>query len=338
MLQRQSQSLALALLIVAAPDLHAQSSAAPPVPAPGRMVDLGGWRLHLNCSGKPSPAQPTVILEAGAGGLALDWSLVQPGVAHLARVCSYDRAGAGWSDLGPRPRTLRQKVWELHALLERAGERPPYILVGQSYGGILARLYAATYPTEVAGMVFSESGHERGVAVWRDGKMVNLADAATGQTIPAVRTEGPLRESEIPERILEQIRSAAAQLGPKANDPPYDRLPADTQRMRVWALSQTKHYAANDNPLEGEELAALLAARAKEPQPLGGMPLIVVSRGRQDADGPVEDAHTANQASLVGLSRAGKQVIARRSGHAVPLEQPEAIVAAIEEVLTALRR
>src|SRR6202011_3609510 len=132
----------------------AQSSpSSPPIAAPGQLVDLGGWRLHLNCSGLVGASQPTVILEAGAGSFSVDWSLVQPEVARFARVCSYDRAGLGWSDLGPRPRTLRQVVWELHTLLEKAGVPPPYVLVGHSYGGILARLYAFTYPSELGGIV-----------------------------------------------------------------------------------------------------------------------------------------------------------------------------------------
>src|SRR5215831_16413900 len=123
---------------------RAQNAAAPPFPAPGRLIDVGGWWLHLNCSGQAKPSRATVILEAGAGDFSVDWSLVQPLVAPFARACSYDRAGAGWSDLGPRPRTMRQQVWELHALLEHAGEKPPFVLVGHSYGGWLARLSAET--------------------------------------------------------------------------------------------------------------------------------------------------------------------------------------------------
>src|SRR5919201_473530 len=92
---------------------RSQNASAPPFAAPGRLIDLGGWRLHLNCSGQANASRAAVILEAGAGDFSVDWSLVQPLVEPLARVCSYDRAGAGWSDLGPRPRTLRQQVWEL---------------------------------------------------------------------------------------------------------------------------------------------------------------------------------------------------------------------------------
>src|SRR5438128_975211 len=83
-----------ALFLLAGVSLVAQgqtSPASPPLPPPGRLIDLGGWRLHLNCTGKEAASQPTVILEAGAGDFSVDWSLVQPGIARFARVCSYDR-------------------------------------------------------------------------------------------------------------------------------------------------------------------------------------------------------------------------------------------------------
>src|SRR4030095_2709756 len=127
-------------------------STQPPFPPPGKLVDVGGWRLHLNCTGEARASQPTVILEAGLGDFSVEWSLVQPGVAKFARVCSYDRAGTGWSEMGPNPRTMRQIVFELHTLLEKAGVRPPYALVGHSYGGVLVRLYSITYPAEGARM------------------------------------------------------------------------------------------------------------------------------------------------------------------------------------------
>jgi len=126
-------------------------------PAPGKLIDVGGYRLHINCTGA---GRTTVILDAGLGGSSLDWSRVQPGVATFTRVCSYDRAGYGWSDSGPKPRTSGRIVAELHALLVKAGIPGPYILVGQSFGGLNVRLYAYTYPQEVAGMVLVDASHE----------------------------------------------------------------------------------------------------------------------------------------------------------------------------------
>src|SRR5229473_3293479 len=176
MLTRLLFTLAVLLICLSTPVTAQTPASSPPISAPGQMVDLGGWRLHLNCTGQFSTSQPAVILEAGAGGFSVDWSLVQPDVARFIRVCSYDRAGLGWSDLGPRPRTMRQVVWELHTLLEKAGLRPPYVLVGHSAGGILARLYTITYPSEIRGMVLVDSGAEKGVAVLRNGQMVRLMD------------------------------------------------------------------------------------------------------------------------------------------------------------------
>ena len=117
-------------------------------PAPGKLVDIGGYQLHINCTGTGSP---TVILDAGLGGTSLDWSKVQPAVARFTRVCSYDRAGYGWSQTGPGPRTSQQIVTELHALLAQAKINGPYVLVGHSAGGLNMRLYAYRYPAEVVG-------------------------------------------------------------------------------------------------------------------------------------------------------------------------------------------
>src|SRR5690349_7576713 len=122
-------------------------------PSPGKLVDIGGWRIHLNCTGKNKEKTPTVVLESGSGDFSFDWSLVQPDVARFTQVCSYDRAGHAWSDLGPRPRTMKQIAYELHTALSKLGINPPYVLVGQSLGGLLVRAFAAQYAKEVAGMV-----------------------------------------------------------------------------------------------------------------------------------------------------------------------------------------
>ena len=123
---------------------------------PGKLVDIGGYQLHVNCTGKGSP---TVILDAGFGCDSTAWLTVQPEIAKFARVCSYDRAGLGWSDPGPKPRTSQQIVKELHTLLAKADIRSPYVLVGHSFGGYNVRLYAGHYPDEVVGMVLVDANH-----------------------------------------------------------------------------------------------------------------------------------------------------------------------------------
>ena len=126
-------------------------------PPAGRLVDVGGFRLHLHCIGEGSP---TVIMEAGGGGNVLHWMLVQPAIAQSTRVCAYDRAGMGWSEPGPLPRTPQRIVAELHTLLGTAGIPGPYILMGHSIGGKYMRLYASQYPQDVAGMVLVDARHE----------------------------------------------------------------------------------------------------------------------------------------------------------------------------------
>src|ERR671910_3824594 len=102
-------------------------------PPPGEMVDVGGHSLHINCVGRGSP---TVVLDAGSGGFSAHWVRVQREVSGTTGVCSYDRAGLGWSEMGPEPRDAKQISSELHALLTKAGIEGPYVLVGHSLGGL----------------------------------------------------------------------------------------------------------------------------------------------------------------------------------------------------------
>lgn len=123
----------------------------------GKLVDIGGYRLHIDCKGK---GEPPVMMDAGLAHGAYTWDLVMPEVAKFTRVCSYDRAGVGDSDRGKRPRTSQQIVAELVALLKKVKLKPPYILVGHSFGGMNVRLYASQHPNQVAGMVLVDSSHE----------------------------------------------------------------------------------------------------------------------------------------------------------------------------------
>jgi len=123
-------------------------------PPPGQLVDVGGYRMHIYCIGQGSP---TVVLEAGLGDTWLTWYKVQPLIARVTRVCSYDRAGMGWSGPSPYPRTNKVIAEELHRLLHYAGIAGPFVLVGHSFGGMTLRMYASLYPDEVAAVVLLDS-------------------------------------------------------------------------------------------------------------------------------------------------------------------------------------
>jgi pimeloyl-ACP methyl ester carboxylesterase len=125
-------------------------------PAPGHLIDVGGFKMHISCMGEGSP---TVILETLSGGTSSYWGWVQPEVAATTRVCVYDRAGRGWSEPDPEPLTLRRTVRNLHTLLTNARIEGPYVLVGHSIGGIYVRQFAAEYPGEVLGIVLVDAAH-----------------------------------------------------------------------------------------------------------------------------------------------------------------------------------
>jgi pimeloyl-ACP methyl ester carboxylesterase len=171
----------------------------PSGPAPGVLVDIGGHKLHVRCVG-PSGGRPTVILEAGGGGFSNSWSLVQNLLSSRVRTCAYDRAGLGWSGPGPAPRTMRQEVFELHALLKAAKVPGPFVLVGQSIGGLLVRLYAERYGRDVVGIVLVDPTHESAVlGSIRYGGWVRLREKATGRVVPEPRREGKASTQYNPE-------------------------------------------------------------------------------------------------------------------------------------------
>lgn len=338
-LRRIRPALLLAFLPAA---LGVQVASTPaPLPPPGKLIDIGGWRLHLNCTGEARASQPTVILEAGMGDFSVEWSLVQPGVSSFARVCSYDRAGDGWSDLGPHPRTMHQIVYELHTLLENGGVKPPLVLVGHSYGGWLVRLYASIYPADVAGMVLVEAGADDPVRMLPDGTLTHSSNLATDRPVPPIKTANPLRISDIPPAALSQMTAGLEKDSAQANGPPRDKLPPDAQRMRTWALGQLGHVAAAVNPFENEELAGLRAQRAKGDYPLGDMPLIVLTRGLPEEDGPdakaLEAEHRRDHEAVAAMSRRGKLVVATHSRHHVQIDEPALVIQAIRDALGTIK-
>jgi pimeloyl-ACP methyl ester carboxylesterase len=311
-------------------------------PPPGKLVDVGGWRLHLNCTGKSKRNTPTVVLESGSGDFSFDWTLAQTEVARFARVCSYDRAGRAWSELGPRPRTMRQVAYELRTALLKAGEKGPYVLVGQSIGGLLIRTYANQYPKEVVGMVLVDSTHED-TQLFVNNKIQRMRELSQGRTIPPVQTTIRGAEKELSAEEKQQVDDTLKQIGSPKIAPPFNRLPAEIQAMRLWGLAQPHHYVADSGPYWSEEFAEIYASRKKQEYPLGDAPLIVLTRGKRgypnnEVGDQLEAERKRTQSDLLNLSRNSKQIIAANSGHHIQLDEPEVVIKAIQQVIDAVQR
>jgi pimeloyl-ACP methyl ester carboxylesterase len=280
---------------------------------PGRLVDIGGRRLHLLCSGAGSPV---VILEASGLGTYRDWINVQPAIARETQVCSYDRAGLGWSDPGPLPRDATHLADDLGTLLERANVPPPYVLVGHSAGGFPARLYTAMHAGRVKGLV-----------------LVDTAPPDMADELPAVYARM---------RRTTAVAPLAARFGLMRLVNPFGLVGED------HALTyRTSVYAATASLIES--FPADAAELASAPPLSANLPLVVVTHGRGgDWAGPgsipddeaerVERAWQTAQARLAALSESGHVLVAPKSGHMIPAEQPDVVIAAIREVLTAARR
>ena len=298
------------------------------------MIDLGGYRLHLNCVGE---GKPTVLLSIGGGGFSTDWALVQSKVAAFTRVCSYDRSGAAWSDLGPRPRTMDQEAFDLHRLLVAAGERGPYVVVGQSIGGMVTRIFAEQHPKEVVGVVLVDAFSEDG-QFFINGAMRRVRLLAKDRTIPTPRTSVTAADNLTPAELQEKEAVVKKYVGNPKIRPPYDSLPDYAQRVRLWALQQSKNYAEDDDYMA--EISAREYARDQAlGHPLGSIPLVVLTRDKSrmnDYSGPqaasLVEEHEEHQARMAKLSSRAKQIVVSNAGHHIELEAPETVVRAIHEV------
>ena len=299
----------------------------PAAPQPiGQLVDVGGYRLHLACQGDGSP---TVVMEAAIGETGLLWSLVQPAVAQTTRACVYDRAGYGWSDPSPRPRTAEVMVEELHRLLAAAEVPGPYVLVGHSFGGLLVRLYAARYPQEVAGLVLVDSAHE---------DQYRRAPREIQELVPQVEEQARQQYEGLKALIVSGSLDVAMLPVPL-------QLPAaaaDTFRALVAAGPNHVEALIAEQQAVGAIHAELAAANITS---VGDLPLTVLRHGQPMAmPGLSPEVNQANeqtwqelQAELAKLSSRGRLIVAEDSGHYVQLERPQLVIDAIGEVVASCR-
>lgn len=300
------KALAISFLLLLSFNVEAVSDPIQPPPL-GRLIDVGGYRVHLYCTGKGSP---TVVVVSG--GFSFDWGLVQPEVARFTRVCTYDPAGTAWSDRVPAHprRSCADRVGELHALLKNARIGSPYVLVGFSIGGLVARLYASRYPAEITGIVLVDHAFIDTDSNSRSDPSGSIS--ATGLDSP------PVLISKTPITLdLEDEQN-------------FSKLPERDQELHRWALSI--HSVRPTVEMAAECFSEVDASEQSRPYPLGRRPLAVVSTLY---DSP---HYQELQNKLLMLSQNSEQLVAENSSHMVIIDQPEIVIRAIQEVFKAAKR
>jgi pimeloyl-ACP methyl ester carboxylesterase len=303
-------------------------------PPPGRMIDIGGRRLHL-IDGRANG--PAVVFESGISATCLSWTEVRAEVERFARACTYDRAWLGWSDSAQSPRTTLAIVADLHALLKAAAIPAPYILVGHSFGGMLVRAYAAKHPDEVAGLVLLDPlsvtewlsplpAHVRmlalGVKLSRRGAWLVRVGVVRGAT--ALLMAGGRR---IPQSI--------ARLSSGRGESVISRLVGEVRKMppHTWPMvrahwCQAKSFLGMARYLESLPASARDASALFAPETI---PVSIVSASNATA------AELEVREQITRRSPRGRHIIARKSGHWIQLDEPELVVQAIQEMTDFIR-
>jgi len=263
---------------------------------PGKFVSLDTHRLYYRCAGHGTPV---LVIDNGIGGAAVEWTPIQDVLARTTRVCTYDRAGYGWSDTGPGPRTTERAVAELRALLRLAGEDGPYVLVGHSFGGFNSRYLAARYPREVAGVVLLESSHPA--------QMLTFAEQAH-----AARHAIDVARVRAGREGLSPYVAAASFL--------------NSRRKAIFAqMDELAHFAAS---------AGMVAAAGG----MGEIPLLVVARAMTSGDPAARGADWRElQGSLTALSSRGEFVVAKSASHDLHMADPDFVVRTLRAFVERVR-
>ena len=299
-------------------------------PPPGQMVDVGGYKLHLYKSGSGGPV---VVLDSGLGCISSDWGSVQSDIAKFIQVVSYDRAGTAWSEASPFPRTSEQIVQELRTLLHKAHIPKPYILVGHSFGGGNAQLYAATYPDEVLGIVLVDSCHEE--------QEKRLPPHPLDQQMKLMQSRGAVYFMS-----TFGISRLMAKMYLKSMMPD---LPEAMQNRHIALCSTTKH--GKTVSAEASSLTeSLKQLENVDRSRIQDIPCCVLTAGRKpdlSEFGMSEEQQKfidkmylvwqELQNELAAKFEHSKHLIAEKSDHMIPWHQPEIIVQAVKEILNGSR-
>lgn len=327
-LRRSALGLAALVVLLAASgalynalELHRLREAYPP---PGRIYAVNGHAMHLYCTGAGSP---TVVLESGHAESFLVWGKVQPDLSQTTRVCSYDRAGLGWSEAVDGPRDADHVAAQLHGLLAKAGIGGPLVLMGHSGGGLYIRSFAARYPAQVAGLVF--------------------VDASTVGTTPLPASVAALDHHGA---LAMGLFKAAIALGiPRAMGACSTPPPGFDATANLWRADACKPDYVT---AVAREQAAGPASRAEVQQAggFGDLPVLVFSRDNRlprprGLPAPVSVAdwqqanalHDAGQEQLAHLSTHGRRIVAKGSGHYIHFERPKLVVREVADFIQRIR-
>lgn len=285
----------------------AEAADAKAYPPPGQLVDVGGYRLHINCTGTGSP---TVVIDAGLGDWSTGWGFVQPEVAKTTRVCTYDRAGWAWSEPGPLPRDAAQFAKELHTLLKNANIPGPYVMVGHSLGGLTVRVFVHDYSSEVVGVVLIDSMTPQ-----------QFAQSPT-DVQPQLDTQSRPFNLLVALGRLGIVRLLAKPLGILPDAPPNAEA--------YYALGvRPQNIQALIDDSRGMPAAGVQASAVKS---FGDLPLIVLTARLNDTPG-----WPAWQTELLQLSSNSQQLFAENSGHNIEFDEPDAAVKAILQMVEQVR-
>lgn len=301
----------------------------------GRMVSVGSHQLHVVSAGT---GLPTVVFEAALGASSISWSLVQPTIAKLTGTVAYDRAGMGFSELGPEPRTAQRIVDEMRAMLEAVKAPKPYLLVGHSYGGMTSRLFAAQFPDEVVGMVLldqadpntwkSPSPEQRqkikfGALLARQGALV--ARVGIARATADLARLGAHRAAKTTAVVV----SGGLLAGHTSRlIAPVDRVPSQLRRAAATAWIQPRFYQSLASQIRymPESAAQVAVTSIRTDLPLTVLSASALPPGEKEAN-----QRLAAQSSL------GKHMVVPESGHWIQMDQPEIVIQAINEILEQLR-
>jgi pimeloyl-ACP methyl ester carboxylesterase len=306
----------LALIVIAATagfiyQLIAERRDLAATPPPGRLLDVGGHRLHIWCVGSGRPA---VIYESGLGGGAFALPDARARIAAFTTLCTYDRAGMGYSDSGPTPRTSRQIATELAVLLERSGITSPVVLAGASFGGYNVRVFASDYSDRVSGLVLVDASHEDQGARYEAAGLPSQIPPFAG-LVPVAASLGVTRL-----------------LGVTLGESPESAPPEIRDYVRATAFRASRFGTMANELASTRESAAQVRETRRKLQ----VPLVVLSagRGREGVRGKI---NRELQLDLATLSAQACHVIAGESGHGIAGDEPALVVAAIRAVVNAAR-